>query len=306
MNKKLITWLLFLALSLIWGSSFILMKQGMKILSPYQVAAIRMFTAGLVLLPVSLRVLKNIPREKLLMIFICGLIGSFFPAFFFCIAEVKIDSGLTAIINALTPLFTIVIGISFFNKPFVVKQFGGVILGLTGVCLLFLVENKIEWTYLGFAFFVILAAICYGLNVNLVGKFLKEISSTQIVAVAFLMLIIPSFLILFFTGYFSLNLTDGHVLLSTAAGSTLGILGTALATIIFYTLLKIGGPLFATLVTYVIPFIALVWGFLAGEKITIFQLVCLLLILCGVFLATGKVPIVRRKKLVEAASNALD
>ena len=177
-------------------------------------------------------------------------------------------------------------------------QFGGVILGLGGVCLLFLGESKIEWSYLGFAGFVILAALCYGLNVNLVGKFLKDISSTQIVAVAFLMLIIPSFLILFFTGYFKLNFSGENLLWSTAAGSTLGILGTAVATIIFYKLLKIGGPLFATLVTYVIPFVALVWGYLAGERITLFQLVCLLLILCGVFMATGKVPVLKRKKLI--------
>jgi drug/metabolite transporter (DMT)-like permease len=113
LRDKLINWSIFIVLSVIWGSSFKLMKIGMEVLSPYDVAALRMISAGLILLPFAYKSLKLIPRNKLALIIISGLLGSFFPAFLFCIAETRIDSSLAGILNALTPLFTILLGVSF-------------------------------------------------------------------------------------------------------------------------------------------------------------------------------------------------
>jgi len=110
---KLINWILFIALSVIWGSSFILMKEGMNVLSPYQVAALRIASAGIVLLPFVVKAWKQIPKNKIVAVLLSGLVGNFIPAFLFCIAEVRVDSSIAGILNALTPLFTIIVGFFF-------------------------------------------------------------------------------------------------------------------------------------------------------------------------------------------------
>jgi drug/metabolite transporter (DMT)-like permease len=281
----MINWGIFILLSLIWGSSFKLMKIGMEALTAYQVAALRMISAGVVLLPFALNAYKTIPRDKIGIVFLSGIFGNFFPAFLFCIAEIKIDSSLAGILNALTPLFTIVIGVMFFNLQVSRNRLIGVLVGFVGLTLLFLAKGNITLTYISYAFLVLLATVFYGLNVNIIGKYLKDIGSLNIASLAFCMLIPPAIIILFTTGYFHLGLTKGSVLVSEAASSTLGVLGTAVASVLFYVLVKRSGGLFASTVTYGIPFVAVFWGILSGEKITLPQIFCLGIILVGVYLA---------------------
>jgi drug/metabolite transporter (DMT)-like permease len=144
MKHRLVNWALFFLLCLIWGSSFILMRKGMEgnLLSPYQVASIRIFSAGFVLLPFAYKALKAVPKEKLWLVILSGLLGSFFPAYLFCVAETKISSSLAGILNALTPLFTIVIGASFFKMTASRRKWLGIIVGFLGLALLTLVSNK--------------------------------------------------------------------------------------------------------------------------------------------------------------------
>ncbi len=284
LRDRLINWGIFVALSLIWGSSFILMKVGLQTLSDYQVAALRLFSAGIVLLPSAISQIKNLPQQKLLMIITSGLLGSFFPAFLFCIAETKIDSSLTGIINAFTPIFTIVIGVLFFKAPVQWRKISGVLAGFAGLCLLFYSQGKIGFEYLSYASLILLATICYGINVNMVSRYLKDVGSLRIAAFAFSFLIIPSFLILYYTGYFRLPLHEYSYIIATGAGVILGVMGTALASIIFYTLVKRAGVLFPSMVTYAIPFVAIFWGALYHEKITLYEIGCLGIILGGVFL----------------------
>ncbi|MCA6489171.1 MAG: DMT family transporter, partial [Chitinophagaceae bacterium] len=113
MRSNWISWLLFIVLCLIWGSSFYLMKVGMDQLSAYQVASLRMLTAGLVLVPFARKAWQSIPRNRVMLVMGSGLLGSFFPAYLFCLAETKIDSAIAGILNALTPLFTLLVGIFF-------------------------------------------------------------------------------------------------------------------------------------------------------------------------------------------------
>ena len=88
MNKNLLNWLIFITLSIVWGSSFILIKIGLNNhLSAYQFAAIRIVSAGMVLFPVSIKSIRFIPRTKLFMVFMSGALGSLFPSFLFCMAE---------------------------------------------------------------------------------------------------------------------------------------------------------------------------------------------------------------------------
>jgi drug/metabolite transporter (DMT)-like permease len=293
MSPKLMNWLLFAALALIWGSSFILMKAGMEALSAYQVAAIRMLSAGLILLPLAMKSFREIPREKIGLVILSGFLGSFFPAFFFCIAETKIDSSLAGILNALTPMFTISIGALFFQLKINALKIAGVLLGFFGLCLLFLVRGKLELSYLSYSSLVILATLCYGINVNMVARHLKGTGSVSIASFAFACLIPPSLFILWKTGYFDPEpLTDtGTWWMSTGASVVLGVMGTALASIIFYMLVKRAGTLFASLVTYGIPFVAIGWGLLFGESITLAQVGCLLIILAGVYLVNRNKPL---------------
>ena len=131
MNSKLYNWLLFLILCFIWGSSFILMKEGLKELTAYEVAAMRMLSAGVILLPFALKGFRAIQRKDLVTIIITGLLGSFIPAILFCVAETKIDSALAGMLNALTPLFVITVGALFFKSAVQWKKLLGVLVELT-------------------------------------------------------------------------------------------------------------------------------------------------------------------------------
>lgn len=284
MQRPWIHWLLFTALCIIWGSSFFLMKVGMRELSAYQVASIRILSAGLVLIPFVKKAWQSIPQEQVGRVIISGLIGSFFPAYLFCMAETKIDSALAGILNALTPLFTLLVGILFFQLKARVLQIVGTLIGFVGLSLLMISGNGFQWGNVGYSMLVIIATLLYGLNVNMVGRYMKGIGALDIASLAFVMLIIPSALILAYTGYFQLPLLNTSIGISTAAAGVLGIMGTAIASIIFYMLVKRAGPVFASMVTYGIPFVAVAWGLLRNEQINERQVFCLLIILVGVYL----------------------
>lgn len=280
---------MFFLLCLIWGSSFILMKLGLVALSAYQVASLRIASAGLVLLPFALTAFKAIEKNKRFFVLLSGLLGSFFPAYLYCLAETRIDSSLAAIFNSLTPLFTIIIGAAFFQLPGAFKKLPGVLLGLAGLVLLpFAAEKGIDFTDLSYSLLVLLATICYAFNVNLVSRHLKTGTALNIASMAFCFLLLPSIFILAYTGYFSLPLSTGPYIKATMAACTLGIIGTAVATVIFYMLVKNSGALFASLVTYGIPLVAMIWGLIYGEHITVSQAGCLAIILGGVYLVNRR------------------
>lgn len=291
MNTKFSSWVLFFVLCIIWGSSFILMKWGMydvnqvPVLSPWQVAALRMLSSGLVMIPFAASALRSMPKATVRYVLLSGWLGSFFPAFLFCIAETKIDGALSGSLNALTPLFVIITGSLFFKVKTSRQKLIGVLTGLVGCGLLLWINAAKPNGYLAYTGFVVLATIFYGFNVNMVHERLMGVGSVQIAAVAFTGLIPPSLIVLLITGYFNLPLTEKAYALSTLASTALGILGTALASVIFYLLVKKAGGLFASLVTYGIPFIAILWGVYYGETVTIKHVIALGVILAGVYLA---------------------
>jgi drug/metabolite transporter (DMT)-like permease len=284
-SNRLVNWILFFALSFIWGSSFILMKEGLKELTPYQVAAIRMTAAGIVMLPLAIGQMRKLPRNKIGYAVLSGVLGSFVPAFLFCIAETRIDSSLAGILNALTPISVIAIGILFFHAKITKLQLAGVLIGFAGLCMLFLTKGTIDLTYISYTSLVLLATMSYGLNVNMVNRHLHDVPSFHIATFAFVSLMLPSLLILWTTGYFDLPLQNQPVMIATGYSALLGLTGTAIATVLFYMLLKRAGTIFSSMVTYGIPFVAIFWGVLAGETITLLQIACLGLILAGVYVA---------------------
>lgn len=292
MQQKWINWLVFALLSLVWGSSFVLIKEGLRSFSPYQVASLRMLFAGLVLVPFAIKALPQIPKEKMGLVLISGVSGNFIPAFLFCIAETQIDSSLAGILNSLTPLFTILVGISFFKVQTNITKIIGVIIGFIGLCFLFAAGKDMSMRNMSYAGLVLMATLFYGINVNMVGRYLQNIGALNIASVAFSFLVLPSAAILFFTGYFNNNFANQTVVQSTMASAVLGIVGTSLASILFYYLIKRAGVIFGSLVTYGIPIVAVCWGMVYGEKITPMQYVWMGVILIGVFIANR--PMVKR------------
>jgi drug/metabolite transporter (DMT)-like permease len=260
------------------------MKEGLKAFTPNQVASLRMLSAGLVLLPFAFKALKQIPREKMALVIFSGILGNFIPAFLFCIAETQIDSSLAGILNSLTPMFTIIVGVLFFKVPTSFIKIIGIIVGFVGLSFLLAAGKEVSLHNLSFAALVLLATLFYGINVNLVGRYMQNLGSLNIASIAFAFLIIPSLLVLFLTGYFNNNFSDPIVIKSLLASSLLGIVGTSIATILFYFLVKRAGILFGSLVTYGIPVVAVAWGLLDGEKLNFIQVLCLALILLGVYI----------------------
>jgi drug/metabolite transporter (DMT)-like permease len=289
LNKGFLNWAIFIALSFIWGSSFVLMKEGLLHLSAYHVASLRIVFSGIVLLPTAIKYFNKIPKDKLFVIFMSGLLGSLLPAYLFCMAEERIDGALTGTLNSLTPIFVIIIGALFFKSKTTGNKIFGIIVSFTGSVLLLLGKGHLQQSQsLLHVSFVVLATICYGINVNMVHAKLQNTGSLQIAAVALTLNAVPALVVLVFTGYFNLPLTNKDVLLATGAAAVLGVFGTAIASIIFYVLVKRAGAIFSSMVTYGIPVVANIWGVIYHEEVGWKQVACLVLILLGVYIANRK------------------
>jgi drug/metabolite transporter (DMT)-like permease len=288
MMSKQLKWIYLFVLSLIWGSSFILIKKGLIGLSALQLGSLRIIFAAIFLLLIGFKSLVKIPSHQWKFIALTSLFGTFIPAYLFAIAETEIDSSSTAILNSLTPLNTLLIGTSFFGITFYRKQIWGVIIGLLG-CLLLIFNGAIshpEQNYY-YAILVLIASVCYAINVNLIKKYLSDLTSLSITTGNFLILLFPTLGVLFFTDFLEVvhieKVQDSlwYILI-------LGVLGTGIANIIFFKLIKISSPVFATSVTYLIPIVALFWGFLDNEALTFVQFIGAFVILTGVYMSAKK------------------
>jgi len=297
MDNKFYNWVLFILLSFIWGSSFILMKEGLMNLTAFQVASIRIISSGIVLLPVALISIRQIPRNKIFIVFMSGALGSLIPAYLFCLAEEGIDSALAGTLNALTPIFVIIFGALFFNAKTSGNKINGILIAFTGSLLLFLSQpNFSQNSNLLFILLVVLATALYGFNVNMVHKYLGNIGSLKIASVALSLNAIPAGLVLFYTGYFDNKFLHSTTLISSGYSVILGVFGTAVATILFYVLLKRAGAVFASMVTYGIPVVAIAWGIIYGEQVGWKQVLSMGVILAGVWVANRR-PKVKAQKL---------
>ena len=286
MSTKFVSWAIFIILCIIWGSSFILMRYSKDDLSSPQIAAVRIFSAGIVFLPLAIIHIRKIPRKKTGLIILTGVFGNLFPAFLFAEAIARnIDSSLAGILNSLTPVCVALIAIIFFKDKIKTQKILGVLVGFAGLILLTLTQGDISLENVGYSLLIVAGTISYGVNVNLVSHRLKEINPVHIATISLAFLIIPTAIVLWQQGFLQLDFTNSHLQLAVIASASLGIVGSAIATALFYVLVQKAGGLFASLVTYGIPFVALFWGFAYGEKITLIEIVCLGIILLGVYLA---------------------
>lgn len=288
MSNRFISWALFTLLTFIWGSSFILMKIGYQALSPTQIAGVRIFSGGLVFIPFAIFHLSKVPVKKLPLLIVAGLTGNFIPAFLFTAAITKLDSSLEGILNSLTPIWVVTIGILVYRDKIQARKIIGVLIGFAGLVLLTLLQKEVSLDNLGYSSLVILATLCYGFNVQMVSHYLKGISSFHIATISLAMMAIPAGIVLWWNGFLQLDFSDPTVQWSTIAALLLGLGGSAIGNILFYALVNRAGALFTSLVTYGIPFVALLWGIQVGEPVTWREIVCLAIILSGVYLANKK------------------
>ena len=289
-NTNAIAWSILVILALVWGSSFILIKRGLAIFSPGEVGAIRILAACLFLVPVSIPKIRKLSAHHIKLLFLIGLVGTFIPAFLFAWGQTNLDSGITGVLNALTPIFTLIIGGIFFNQKFTKANYVGIGLAFIGTTALLLAGSEGGLGTINFyAFFIVLATVCYGTNLNVIKNYLADLNPVVITSVSIL-LVGP------FAGIYLLAATDFEQKLVTVDGALLafgyvallGVMGTALALIIFNKLVQITTPIFTSTVTYLIPVVALAWGIWDGETLNNGQLVGIATILVGVFITNRK------------------
>lgn len=288
-DSKLGHWIILIMLSVIWGSSFILIKRGLDAFSFEQVATLRIFIASIFLAVLGRKFYTSIPIKKLWPIFCTGVIGNGIPPFLFSKAQTYVDSGIVGVLNVLTPLFTILIGILFYNLKVKIINYLGVALGIIGtVYLLTPQSEQLNDKTLYYSIIAILGTVCYGWSANILKAHLEDLNAIQITTISFTF-IGPWAGIYLFCGNF-LEIMQNHPKALTSLGSIaiLAIMSSAIAVIAFNKLIKMTGPLFATSCTYIIPIIAIIWGISDKEIIAMHHIIGFIIILSGVYLVNKR------------------
>jgi len=286
-NKK---WFILIILSLIWGSSFILIKKGLIGLTPMQLGALRIVFSAIFIFIFGFHTLKSIPKNKWKWLIISGFVGTFFPAFLFAFAETEIDSSIASILNSLVPLNTVLLGFAIFNIASTKRQILGVIVGFIGTALLIgsgaqLNPNQ-NYLYAGL---VLISGVLYGLNVNIIKRYLQDVKALGIAFGNFAAIILPALIVLVFTNFFTSEMLQNPIVITSIGYIViLSAFGTALAKVLFNKLVQMATPVFASSVTYLMPVVAVGWGLLDGEGFSVWQVLATLLILVGVYLANRK------------------
>jgi drug/metabolite transporter (DMT)-like permease len=288
LEKRWVQYGVLILLGFVWGSSFILMKIGLNSFSSNQAAAIRIISASLILLPFSIKHLRRLKMKDLKSLLIAGFIGSFLPAFLFTKAQTRIDSAMAGMLNSLTPLFTVVIGIILYQVKVLKLQYVGLFVGLIGAAGLIGAGESISLSNINsYAFYVVLATTCYGLNINEIKARLSHLSGVQITSLSFFFLL-PVALGYLLTTDISTPLNNDNWEVHLGALILLGVFGTALAMLLMNSMLRYVPPIFASSVTYIIPIFAIGWGVVDGEEILPIHLLFMTLILLGVYLINTK------------------
>jgi len=290
MKESLKKWIYLLLLSLIWGSSYILIKKGLIGFNPIQLGSIRIVITTMILLIFGWKELKFISFDSWKWIIFTGYFGSFFPSYLFAFAETEIDSAVAAVLNGMTPLFTLLLGVFIFNSVFKWNKIFGVILGLLGT--LVLVKNEFsssEGSESGYAILIIFATLCYAINVNVIKYKLHGVSSVGIALGNFIAIVLPALILLIFSDFPWKDLfRETEITISISYIFILAFFGTALAKVMFNELVAISTPVFSISITYLLPIVAIAWGILDGEVFTWIQWTGCLFILLGVYLVTEK------------------
>jgi drug/metabolite transporter (DMT)-like permease len=284
-------------LSVIWGSSFILMKRALfttdaiptPLLNGGQLGSLRMFLASIVLLPVAISYLRKLEvKPKIISFGVVAMFGNFIPAFIFAYAGAHMPSFLSGMLNSFTPIFTLIVGLVIFKQKTKASQILGLLLAVVGVTLLlyFKVQhpNTKESSWI-FPALVILATLMYGISVNTIKYNLQQFPSLAITSIAFSISFIPATIACFYTGVFQTIMTIPHGYEALGYAAILAIVGTAFSVWLFNRIIAYSSALFASSVTYFMPIVAILLGTIDGELILPIQLLAMGIIIVGVLIA---------------------
>jgi drug/metabolite transporter (DMT)-like permease len=290
-------WVLFVFLALTWGSSFLIMKRGLRSFDFMQIGSLRIAFAWILASVIALRQFRHFKKKDITPLLLVGFLGNGIPYFLFPLAITRLDSGLAGVFNSMVPLFTLITGALVFGLTFQKKQFIGVLVGLSGAVILLRPETGGEWnTNLLYASFAIVASICYAFSVNIIAKYLREMKSIAITSLSLLFVGPVCIVYLFgFTDFTVVLKTDALAWQNVGLIAVLGMVNSALAIIVFNTLIKNSSALFASSVTYLIPIVALLWGVFDGENLGWIHVSGMTIILFGVYLVN-----VKRRRAVQA------
>lgn len=289
-NKNLISWTILVSLMVVWGSSFILIKKSLDYFSATEVGILRITITFISLLPIALIKLRKIDRKHRNYLIISGLIGSLIPPFMFAIAQTSISSSLAGILNSLTTLFTLGLGLAFFKMKASWFNIFGVFIGLIGaVGLIYVSSGEHGFMFnIKYASLIVIATICYAFNVNFIKRYLKEVDALAITALTFFYIGIPSLAyVLIFSDIPHKLLHEKDSLTGLGYISILAIAGTSIALFGFNKLIKISTPVFAASVTYIIPVVAIAWGIIDGEVFEPIYILWFIIILIGVIMVNS-------------------
>ncbi len=283
-------WGYLIALAIIWGSSFILIKKGLIGLTAMQLGALRVLFTAFFLFIMGLKTLKTIEKKDWFWIALSGLAGTFFPVFCFAYAETEIDSSIASVLNSLVPLITLLIGLLIFKIKIQAKQTLGVIVGLVGTGILIFQGANIQSDQkLFYNFLVVIASICYGINVNIIKAKLQHVKPIAIATGNFTVITIPALIVLWNSDFIPSEVLNSSLLQESILYVViLSLFGTAIAKILFNSLVQISTPVFSSSVTYLIPIVAIMWGMFDGEQFTFMQIIGAFTIFCGVYLVNTK------------------
>lgn len=282
-------WLYLILLSLVWGSSFILIKKSLLGLTALQLGGLRIVFASLFLFVFGYKSLNTITQSDWKWIAIAGLLSSFFPPLLFALAQTEIDSGTTSIFNSVVPLFTTIVGMVLFGVLVTKRQILGVFIGLFGTVALILagVEFDPDQNY-WYSTFILLSALGYALNINIIKKHLTHLSSLAVTTGSFAVAFVPALLLVVFSGFFNEVVENKEMHRALWFLLALALFGTSIANIFFNRLIQLSSPVFAASVTYTIPLVAIMWAVLDGETVNVYQLVGGGIILFGVWLVNKR------------------
>ncbi len=297
-HKSWLPYVLLAILAIIWGSSFMLMKEGLKVLTSIQMAAFRISICGLVFFPFVFKHFKKIESKDRKYVLLAGLMGSGIPAFLFATAQQHINSSLAGILNAMTPIFTVLIAVIFTNLTLSRNKYIGVLVGFVGAAAIIVGkmfqsgDGAVSFgsTQIQYVLMVVLATILYGSNINLIKNKLAKYNAFVIATTPLFMISIIAMIIMGITDWSNIaQHPTQQIYKSFGAVTALAIFGTSLSLIMFNRLVQTSGPVFASSTTYFIPFVAVFLGLLDGEHVVWMQWAGMLLILAGVYLINKRV-----------------
>lgn len=294
-NKKWIAWTLFIVLGFIWGSSFILMKKalftvsGDTLLKPDEVALLRLVIAMLSLLPVVFLNYKKVEKKYWKYLFVVGFFGNGFPAFLFTYAQTDVSSSIAGILNSTVPIFTLLIGSLFFAFKSSTLNRIGVFVGFIGSAII-IIGGQLDFQFssLFYPALILIATLCYAISVNTIKRYLLNLKAIEITAFGLVTVGIPATIYLIFSSIPERIVDNPDLYTGVFYTAILAVMSTSFALILFNYLIKMSTALFASSVTYLIPLVAVLWGIIDGENLTLIQLGGTILLLFGVILIYRK------------------